>query len=41
MAMPSGWTKPSASAAARVTLVRYGPMKTATTVVEKAELAQS
>jgi hypothetical protein len=41
IAIPSGWTKPSLSAAARVTEVRYGPKKTETTVVEKAEFAQS
>ncbi len=41
MGMPSTWTRPEASAAARAREERYGPKKTVTTVVEKAELAQS
>ncbi len=39
--MPSGYTNPRASAAARVTAVRCGPRKTVTTVVENAEFPKS
>ncbi len=39
--MPRGWTYPAGSAAARATEVRYGPVNTVTTVVEKAEFAKS
>jgi hypothetical protein len=46
--MPSGYTYPRQSsapspqpAATSATVVRNGPRKTVTTVVEKAELAQS
>ena len=38
---PSGKIQPPASPAAFAAVVRYGPRKTVTTVVEKAEFAQS
>ncbi len=41
IAMPNGRTNPSAPAAACVTVVRYGPRNTVTTVVLNAEQAQS
>ena len=41
MLMPRTLTNPSGPAASSVTVVRYGPMKTVTTVVEKADAAQS
>ena len=39
--IPSRWTKPSASAESSAIVVRYGPRKTVTTVVENADAAQS
>ncbi len=41
MGMPSGWTKPSASAAALATEVRYGPRNTVRTLAEYTDTAKS